>query len=79
MHMGMELAETLQNPDIVSRSSKDPDAVRIYIKWFENTRIGNKWLRVVVKFEDLTDAFVMTAYARSRMDTGEIIWQEQNP
>ena len=78
-NMRPELVEALRNPDFVSRSSRDPAAVRIYIKWFEGCFVGNKWLRVVVKLEDDNDSYVLTAFVRSRADVGDIIWQKENP
>ena len=79
LYMRSELVETLQNPDFVSRSSTDPASVRIYIKWFENTYVGNKWLRAIVKAEDDIDSFVLTAFVRPRADAGDVIWQKENP
>ena len=79
LYMKSELVEALQNPDFVSRSSRDPATVRIYIKWFEDTYVGNKWLRVIVKFEDDTESYVLTAFVRSRPDVGDVIWRKENP
>ena len=79
LNMRTELVETLKSPDFVSRSSRDPASVRIYIKWCENTSVGNKWVRVVVKLEDNKDLFVLTAFVRSRPDVGDVIWRKENP
>ena len=64
----------------MSRSSRDPDSVRIYIniKWFEGSPVGDKWLRVVVKLEENSDSYVLTAFVRSRADVGDVIWQKEN-
>ena len=79
LYMRSELVDALRYPDYISRSPTDPESVRIYIKWCEDTHVGNKWLRVVVKFEDDTDSYVLTAFVRSRADVGDVIWQKGNP
>ena len=68
-----ELDETLKDPDVIIRSMDDPARSRLYFKWFENTVVGDKWVRVVVKFLDDGDAFVLTAFVREILDSGEVL------
>ena len=70
--------ETLQDPDIVIRSRQDPEASVIYQKWMAGTAVGDKWVRVVVKVFDRGDAFVLTAFARNLMETGDTLWQRES-
>ena len=72
------IRETLQDPDIVIRSRQDPEAAAIYQKWIAGTAVGDKWVRVVVKFFDRNDAFVLTAFARNLMETGDTLWQRES-
>ena len=72
------IGETLRGPDIVIRSKQDREAAAVYQKWIEGTAVGDKWVRVVVKVLDGGDAFVLTALARNRMETGETLWQREN-
>lgn len=74
--MRAELVQTLQEPEVVIRSKDDPEWSRIYFRWFENTEEGAKWIRAVVKFLDDGDAFVLTAFVRERLDSGEVLWRK---
>ncbi len=58
---GLELAigETLANPETVISSLSD-STVWLYYRYYRETRVGEKWLCVVVKAEP-ADAFVITA------------------
>ena len=68
---GMEdqIKETLREPDIVVRGHD----VNLNYR-YDNTRIGNKWLCVVVKYNG-DAAFVLTAYLTNRVKSGEILWK----
>lgn len=68
--------ETLWDPDIVIRSNSTPERARIYQKWMVGTAQGDKWVRVVVRFFDDGDAFVLTAFTRNLMETGETLWRK---
>ena len=72
------IRETLQGPDIVIRSRQDPEAAVIYQKWMAGTAVGDKWVRVVVKVFNRDDAFVLTAFARNLMETGDTLWQKES-
>ena len=75
--MWAELAETIGEPELIIRSTDDPARSRLYFKSFENTAVGAKWVRVVVKLLDDGDAFVLTAFVRERPDPGEVLWRKQ--
>ena len=67
------IEETLQDPEKVVRSMTDPNA-RLYYRVYFRTVVGGKFLCVVVKITDDTDAFVLTAYLTDRVKKGERLW-----
>lgn len=71
---GLELGigETLQQPERVIQSVSDPD-VHLYYRFYRRTRVGDKWLCVVVKMTR-NDAFVVTAYLTDKIKRGTTIW-----
>ena len=66
-----------ERPYVIIRSMDDQARSRLYFKWFENTVVGDKWVRVVVKFLDDGDAFVLTAFVREILDSGEVLWRKE--
>lgn len=72
--IGLEtaIAETLARPTRVIQSSSDQLA-HLYYHYYVGTRVGDKWLCVVVKIVE-DDAFVVTAYLTNRLKQGEILW-----
>ena len=70
--MREEIIRTLQAPAQVRVSRSDP-TVRLFYEFCSQTRIGGKWLCVVVKYS-VDDAFVITAYLTDRFKTGERVW-----
>lgn len=66
------LAETLEQPTLVVQSRSDPTAELNY-RYYLGTRVGDKWLCVVVKFA-AEDAFVLTAYLTDKPKKGEQLW-----
>ena len=70
------IAETLWDPDIVIRSNSAPERARIYQKWMVGTAQGDKWVRVIVQVFADGDAFVLTAFTRNLMETGETLWRK---
>jgi hypothetical protein len=74
--MQWAVGETLQDPDEVWKSFSDPDSARVYYRWYTDTRVGDKWVCVAVKFLE-KDAFVLTAYATGRIKPGEMIWRKE--
>ncbi len=69
------LEETLRDPDLVVQSKWDEQATLSY-RHYTGTRIGDKWLFIVVKHEG-TDAFVLTAYPTDRIKEGKLIWKKK--
>ena len=71
---GMEpaLEETLRDPTWVIESRTD-SPVRLNYRFCTGTRVGDKWLCVVVKYA-AADAFVVTAYLTDRPKRGKQIW-----
>jgi hypothetical protein len=61
-NMREEIVRTLQAPAEVRVSRRDTN-VRLFYEFYAQTRIGDKWLCVVVKYL-ADDAFVITAYNR---------------
>ena len=74
---GMEarIAETLSAPERVVESLSDVQA-RLYYRFYIATRIGNKYLCVVVKVID-ADAFVVTAYLTDKVKKGRQLWPRE--
>lgn len=68
-----EVGETLQNPEQIRRSARDPERCRLYYRWYSGTIIGDKWLCVVVKVLP-GEAFVPTAYATNQIKRGDLLW-----
>jgi hypothetical protein len=71
---GMETAigETLLHPAMVIESGADPAAELSY-RYYTGTRVGDKWLCVVVKYAR-EDAFVLTAYLTDQPKKGKQLW-----
>lgn len=66
------LGETLEHPALVVQSRSDATAELSY-RYFLGTRVGDKWLCVVVKYAP-DDAFVLTAYLTDQPKKGEQLW-----
>ena len=76
MHgLAAALAETLQTPQLVIQSHSDPAAESSY-RYYLGTRVGDKWLCVVVKYA-AADAFVLTAYLTDKPKKGEQLWPKK--
>jgi hypothetical protein len=56
----------------VIESLSDPEA-RLYYRFYLGTRVGDKWVCVVVKVAG-EDAFVLTAYLTDRIKRGRQVW-----
>jgi hypothetical protein len=71
---GLESAmvETLRAPEQVIQSLSDQGAA-LHYRFFYGTRVGDKWLCVVVKYTAL-DAFVLTAYLTDKPKKGIRLW-----
>lgn len=67
-----EIGIVLREPQIV-RQSRTDEQVQLYYRYYELTKVGEKWLCVVVK--QLTDdAFVITAYLIDKVKQGVELW-----
>jgi hypothetical protein len=67
-----ELERVLQTPSEVRRSRSDED-VKLFYQFYARTRVGGKWLCVVVKYQP-DDAFIITAYLTDTVKAGEVLW-----
>jgi hypothetical protein len=70
-----ELERVLQTPSEV-RLSRSDDNVRLFYEFYTRTRMGGKWLCVVVKYLP-DDAFVITAYLTDTLKAGETVWPKR--
>jgi len=76
--LGLEHAieETLRTPAHVVESMSDAQA-RLYYRYYVGTRVGDKYLCVVVKLI-ADDAFVLTAYLTDAVKKGRLLWPARN-
>ena len=74
---GMERAieHVLSTPAEV-RVSRSDKTVGLFYQFYAETRVGEKWLCVVVKYQ-LDDAFVVTAYLTDQLKPGDTIWPKK--
>ena len=70
-----EIEKGLLKPEFVVCSKTDVN-VSLYYRYYLKTKVGDKWLCVVVKDVEY-DRFVLTAYLTDKIKTGEVIWQKQ--
>ena len=72
--IGLEAAisETLNHPALVIQSISD-EAARLYYRFYSGTRVGDKFVCVVVKVKP-GDAFVLTAYLTDEPKKGIVLW-----
>jgi hypothetical protein len=70
-----EIARVLQTPSEV-RVSRSDDHVKLFYEYYAQTRVGGKWLCVVVKYSP-DDAFVVTAYLTDTVKPGETVWPKR--
>ncbi|MBI4521715.1 MAG: hypothetical protein HY701_12815 [Gemmatimonadetes bacterium] len=68
--------ETLAGPEAVVQSLSDSEA-RLYYRHYVGTRVGDKFLCVVVKLTE-ADVFVLTAYLTDRVKKGKQIWPSES-
>lgn len=76
--VGMEdaIAKALETPELVIRSASDEE-VCLHYGFRRDTRVGDKFLCVVVK-ERNEDAFVLTAYLTDKPKRGEVLWPQKS-
>jgi hypothetical protein len=66
------LERTLRQPQYVIQSRTDLAAELSY-RFYVGTKVGDKWLCVVVKY-GTNDAFVVTAYLTDQLKKGAQLW-----
>ena len=72
VHMVAAMEQTLAAPELVVRSLTDEQVVLAY-RFHRDTRMGDKWVCVVVKYTE-TDAFILTAYLTDKPKKGRQKW-----
>jgi hypothetical protein len=75
-HMNQAIEETLASPERVIQSMSDPEA-HLYYRFYIGTRVGDKYLCVVVKVTQ-NDAFVLTAYLTDTIKKGKVLWPKKS-
>ena len=72
--VGLEpaITETLRAPERVIQSGSDPTAA-LHYRYYLGTKVGDKWLCVVVK-DTALDSFVLTAYLTDKPKKGILLW-----
>ncbi len=73
--MEPRIAETLAHPEQVIESLSDEEA-RLYYRYYVSSRVGDKYLCVVVKIRE-EDAFVVTAYMTDKVKKGKLLWPSE--
>ena len=71
--MADAIHQTLASPEAGIRSLADPKA-HLYHRFYVGTKVGDKFLCVVVKIQD-DDAFVLTAYLTDKIRRGTVLWR----
>ena len=70
-----EISQVLRFPTEV-RVSRSDETVQLFYEYYARTRVGGKWLCVVVKSPS-NDAFVVTAYLTNQLKPGETLWPKK--
>lgn len=70
-----QIKEVLAHPLKVVQSVSDPE-VRLYYRFYFSTKVGDKYLCVVVKMRG-DDAFVLTAYLTDTLKKGVMVWPKR--
>ncbi len=71
-----KIGSVLAHPERVVRSRFDPES-ELYYVWQPQTRVGPKYLCVVVVVKE-SDAFVLTAYLTDSIKKGQVLWPKNN-
>jgi hypothetical protein len=70
-----QVHEAISAPEKVVRSASD-STVELYYSFERETKVGDKWLCVVVKYS-VDDAFVVTAYLTDKVKKGKHLWPKK--
>jgi hypothetical protein len=73
VEMRSQLEIVLKKPEVVRQSRSDYQ-VYLYYRFYNETRVGAKWLCVVIK-DKSDDAFMITAYLTDKLKQGIELWQ----
>lgn len=73
--MEAEMTRVLQAPAEV-RVSRSDHTIELFYEYYAKTRVGGKWLCVVVKYAP-DEGFVVTAYLTDQLKAGERIWPKK--
>ena len=73
--MAGAIERVLKTPTEV-RVSRSDKTVELFYQFYAQTRVGEKWLCVVVKYQP-DDAFVVTAYLTNQLKAGDMIWPKK--
>jgi hypothetical protein len=73
--MADEIARVLKTPAEV-RVSRSDGTVQLFYNFYSATKVGGKWLCVVVK-ATTDDAFVITAHLTDKLKAGETLWPKK--
>lgn len=74
--MEAAIEATLARPQRVVESFSDPQS-HLYDRYYTGTRVGNKYLCIVVKFK-AADALVLTAYLTDKIKRGVTLWPRKS-
>ncbi len=72
----LQIEATLVKPQSVIQSASDDEA-QLYYRFYTGTKIGDKFLCMVVKVLP-DDAFVVTAYLTDKVKRGERLWPKND-
>jgi hypothetical protein len=71
----VEVGGIVATPEQAVLSASDPTVELLY-RFKRETKVGDKWLCVVVKYEH-DDAFVVTAYLTDKVKRGQHLWPRE--
>ena len=70
-----QLADTLENPDLVRGSDRDPSGL-LFSKWFDSIRTGRYLVVVTISDVPAVRHWVITAYTARKLTGGNPLWQK---
>jgi len=73
--MADEIGRVLREPAEV-RVSRSDESVQLFYNFYALTKVGGKWLCVVVK-ATADDSFVITEYLTDKLKAGETLWPKK--
>lgn len=71
-----QIGDVLTQPEWVIQSRSDSEVELFYV-WQAQTRVGGKYLCVVVVGKE-DDAFVLTSYLTDALKKGQVVWPRNN-